>query len=88
MASFEEDYTGMQGQQNIKFHFPVYMFNIEPLKYAGYKVRDEHAWPISTLMKVAQSISDKSFEVIPLQPLSAREEFTEFCRCESFQTYG
>jgi len=55
----------MHGQQNIKFHFPVYMFNVEPLKSAGYNVRDEHAWPISTLMKVAQSISDKSFEVNP-----------------------
>jgi len=71
----------------LQFHFLGYMLNVGPLKSAGYKVRDEHAWPISTLMKVTESISDKSFDVNPLKPLSAREEFTEFCRRESFQTY-
>lgn len=70
----------------LQFHFPVYMLNVGSLKSVRYKVRDEHAWPISTLMKVTESISDKSFDVNPLKPLPAREEFAEFCRCESFQT--
>jgi hypothetical protein len=61
-------------------HFPVYMLNAVPLKYAGYKVRDEQFWPVRTLMKVTDSISEKSFDVNPLKRLLAREELTEFCR--------
>jgi D-mannonate dehydratase len=70
----------------LQFHFPLYMLSVGTLKSAVYEVRDEHAWPISTLMKVTESISDKSFRVNPLKPLPVREEFTEFCHCESFQT--
>jgi hypothetical protein len=61
------------------------MLEVRPLKYIGCKVRDEEFWPIRTLMKVTDSISEIPFAMNPLKRLLAREKFIELCRCLKLQ---